>query len=119
MYYLADITMAYSQYSRPKVANEPPEDDQTGGSSASFSNWRTLINNTAPRKRNMGRVRTTAVRYFHLTSYKSLSKNNYLFKVDEKKIDFFFVLFGLDFSGEVRFPDLDLILISLIFNCKS
>ena len=65
MYYLADITMAYSQYSRPKVANEPPEDDQTGGSSASFSNWRTLINNTAPRKRNMGRVRTTAVRYFH------------------------------------------------------
>jgi len=53
--------MAYSQYSRPKVANEPPEDDQTGGSSASFSNWRTLINNTAPRKRNMGRVRTTAM----------------------------------------------------------
>jgi hypothetical protein len=71
--------MAYSQYSRPKVANEPPEDDQTGGSSASFSNWRTLINNTAPRKRNMGRVRTTAVRYFHITSYRFRVFNQELF----------------------------------------
>ena len=54
--------MAYSQYSRPKITNDPPvEDDQTGGSSASFSNWRTLIN-TAPKKRFMGRVKTTAVR---------------------------------------------------------
>ena len=54
--------MAFSQYSTArKVNNDPPEEDPTGGSS-SFSNWKTLVEGTASRKRHLGRVKTGAVR---------------------------------------------------------
>ena len=58
--------MAFSQYSTArKVNEEPPEEDPTGGSS-SFSNWKTLIEGTATRKRHLGRVKIGAVSTFIL-----------------------------------------------------
>jgi len=53
--------MAFSQYSTARKVNEdPPEEDPTGGSS-SFSNWKTLIEGTATRKRHLGRVKIGAM----------------------------------------------------------
>jgi len=52
--------MAYSQYSTSRKVNNEPEEDPTGGSS-SFSNWKTLIEGTASRKRHLGRVKTGAM----------------------------------------------------------